>query len=348
MPLNRSTDSGDMRILVITTMFDHGGVTTYWRDLVAHLKGRCRLRFFVNLAHGVDPDPFKVSTVKVSTGFEWNRPFTASHNLIKEAKEFEPQTIIFNGTLAVLRLLPAIIFLRIMFRHATLKCVFHNGPIYQNWLKDFVNRIVVSGIACLFHQNIFVSSFVEDYWLCSGTVCSRPFDALPRDHYEIVGPLSIGFLGRISHEKDPELFLLVMEKVRARTAIHVELAGLGEMKPMLESRYSWADWRGWVSAREWLQNIDLLLTTSKTEGWPMALGEALECGVPIVGIDVGGVGEILRPIRHKWLIESRDIDELCKLVTTFLADYNKNSTEYFRAFTRDQASIDDWALQIVQ
>jgi glycosyltransferase involved in cell wall biosynthesis len=268
--------------------------------------------------------------------------------LIREIRNFNPKILILNGTLAVLRVLPALVILRLFFSDLKIKCVFHNGPIYQRTLKDLINRIAVSAVGGLCHQNIFVSQFVADYWFCSGDVVSRPFLPAPRHDYALNKCLKVGFLGRISQEKDPELFLRAMDQTRKNMNIQVEMAGLGSLKPELEVRYPWAKWRGWVNAREWLAGIDLLITTSKTEGWPLALGEALECGVPAIGINVGGVGEILQAIPQKWLTTSRDPEALTNLALEFISAYEKNASDYFQTLRTNHESPSDWALRVIQ
>ncbi len=345
--MNNITDC-PIKCLVVTTMFGHGGVVTYWKDLIGVCSETAKWMMFVNDVEGVDLDPFKRENVKVTAGLDWNNPVTSSLNLVRVLNQFQPRILILNGTLAVLRILPAIIYLRLTRPKLRIKCVFHNGAIYQQFVKDTVNRLIVSSVGWLCHENIFVSLFVSKYWLCRGVVCSRPFSPKRRDSYVLAALPTVGFLGRISHEKDPELFLRVMDTVRKNLNIKVEIAGLGPLKESLEAKYPWAKWCGWIEPKNWLKGVDLLVTTSHTEGWPIAIGEALEAGVPVIGIDVGGVGEVLAGVPSRWLVKAREDIGLAHIVAEFLKDYVPSSKNYFDELKQPQNDIAVWASQVVK
>lgn len=334
-----------IKITIVSTMFDHGGVVTYWRDVINALGETAQWRFFVNTVESVDPDPFKRSNVTIIKEFIWDKPLHSSLKLIQEVQSTEPRTLIFNGTLAAARLLPAIIYFRLFCRSLKIKCVFHNAAIYGSVWKDTLNRTLVSLVGALCHEAVFVSAFVAHYWWCKGAVISRPYQPKAKLRYLPKKSYNIGFLGRISHEKDPELFLNVMDCVRKKITVNAEIAGHGPLKAELEERYPWAVWRGWVQPSVWLKEMDLLVTTSKTEGWPLAIGEAIEAGVPVIGINVGGVGEILKDVAS-YLTMNRDVQELCKRVTGFLIQYEGAAEDYFKKMQGAQITLKDWGMSV--
>lgn len=345
--MNHESISG-LKALVVMTMFDHGGVVTYWKDAIQALDTDAEWLFFVNEIPGVDPNPFQRTNVRVSTRLDWKNPLSSSRALIQEVSDFHPDCLVLNATLAVIRILPALIFLRIFQPKLRIKCVFHNGAIYQEAFKDFINRLFVSMTTWLCHQNIFVSQFVANYWLCSGLVVSRPFFPKARMSYSLTKPPTIGFLGRISHEKDPELYLRVMDLVRKHLQVQVDIGGVGPLKDQLEHDFPWAYWRGWVKPQEWLQGIDLLVCTSKTEGWPIAIGEALELGVPTIGINVGGVGEVVKGVDQRWLRKTREASQLAELVLEFMSNYPGHAERYFKDLNTPGITFRDWALRLLK
>jgi glycosyltransferase involved in cell wall biosynthesis len=68
----------------------------------------------------------------------------------------------------------------------------------------------------------------------------------------------------------------------------------------------------------WLNASDVLLLTSRTEGSPTIVKEALACNLPVVSVDVGDVGERIRDIEgcHLAAAEPGDLAEKLQLVYT--------------------------------
>lgn len=64
---------------------------------------------------------------------------------------------------------------------------------------------------------------------------------------------------------------------------------------------------------------DAFLMTSKTEGSPQVVKEAMVCGLPIVSVDVGDVAERLCSVDGCYVAETRDKEELVGLLTKALA-----------------------------
>ncbi len=328
---------------------------SYWNDVMNHSVDTDWL-VFVNAAPGVDPDPFKKPNVRVQPGLMWHSMIQSSVNLKRSVDQFQPSVLLFNGTLALIKLLPAILFLRfssiILKRPYSLRCVFHNGAIYESWQKNLINRVAVSVCAWIMNQNIFVSQFVSRYWWCFGMVLSRPFIPCPRQPPGHKGSDNgfpvVGFLGRLSQEKDPELFLESMKIVRQSLSCRVVVAGSGVLGPTLSKQYPWAEFQGWVVPHEWFKEVNLLVTTSKTEGWPYAIGEALEAGVPVVGVNVGGVGEVLGMQRSQWLCTSRQPNDVSSLVAKSLLNYDNFYQEYFSFSNEPIKSLtpQEWAKEV--
>lgn len=109
----------------------------------------------------------------------------------------------------------------------------------------------------------------------------------------------VGWLGRLTNEKGPDVFLDAMGLLRD-DGIAGSVIGDGAARASLEARA-----RGRANVRfhgllanagRYLRAFDAFVLSSRTEGTPMVLFEAMDAGVPIVATRVGGVPEVLRPV----------------------------------------------------
>jgi len=111
------------------------------------------------------------------------------------------------------------------------------------------------------------------------------------------GPLTIGIVGRLAPIKNHDLFLRVAARLRdeARFVVY----GDGAERPRLErlaAELGLGDrvvFAGTRDVAEIYPSIDILALTSRNEGTPLAILEAMAAGVPVVATAVGGVVDLL-------------------------------------------------------
>lgn len=110
---------------------------------------------------------------------------------------------------------------------------------------------------------------------------------------------AIGWVGRLSAEKGADVFLAALAAGAGRDAVPV-IVGDGRERAALERQA--ADlglgarvrWAGMVpQAAALFPGFDCYVLSSRTEGTPIALFEAMAAGVPIVATRVGGVPDVL-------------------------------------------------------
>lgn len=124
----------------------------------------------------------------------------------------------------------------------------------------------------------------------------------------------VGAVGRLAPIKDLGTLLEAAALVRARRPeVLFVFVGDGEERATLESRAAalgladavrFAGWRR--DLRQVYGDLDLVVNSSRNEGTPVALIEALAAARPVVATRVGGTGDLLAEGRHGWLVAPGD------------------------------------------
>ena len=111
----------------------------------------------------------------------------------------------------------------------------------------------------------------------------------------------IAFVGRLSHEKGPDLLLELAARLESE-AFHIYGDGAlaGELKAQAPPN---CVFHGNQHSMEphW-RHIDLLLMPSRFEGLPMVALEAMARGIPVIAFDVGALGRVICSGENGWLV----------------------------------------------
>lgn len=158
----------------------------------------------------------------------------------------------------------------------------------------------------------------------------------------------VGWIGRLSPEKGPDLFVRAL----ARDGTHVgvvigdgpERAALSELASELrlsERRCRFAGYR--ANASELLPAFDALALTSRMEGTPMVILEAVAAKVPIVTFAVGGIPDLLDD-ESAWLVPRDDVDALASAMAAALDSPHEAARRAALASTRlsERLSLPRW------
>jgi len=159
----------------------------------------------------------------------------------------------------------------------------------------------------------------------------------------------IGWVGRLSAEKGPDIAIDAFAQMRKTDALLLML-GEGRDESWLRERAAAAGvaerviWRGALSnARRVFPAFDVFLLSSRTEGTPMALLEAMAAKVPIVATRVGGVPDIVDP-SSACLIEDLDSLAVAKAIDEVLSQPESARARAERANERvmSQFAVEPW------
>ena len=111
---------------------------------------------------------------------------------------------------------------------------------------------------------------------------------------------TVGFLGRLSPEKRPELLIAAATRLReVQPDVLVRIAGTGEQADDLRALVvasgldATVAFDGWVDAERWMADVDVLCVPSLWENCSYAILQALSRGVGVVAAPVGGNPELL-------------------------------------------------------
>lgn len=111
----------------------------------------------------------------------------------------------------------------------------------------------------------------------------------------------------------------VKDALLAKAAIN-ELASEGVKGELIELKgYN----RDQVNAL--MYNCDALLMTSKTEGSPQVVKEAMACGCPIVSVDVGDVAERVSGVEGCYVVSTRNPKDIAEALQKALAFQGKTT-----------------------
>ncbi|HQI50131.1 MAG TPA: glycosyltransferase [bacterium] len=137
------------------------------------------------------------------------------------------------------------------------------------------------------------------------------------------GSILMGFIGRLVPIKNLGMALHVLERLLLENqAYHLCIAGDGPEKAQWH-QYSeekglteHVHFLGWVERIAYiLSGIDILILTSRNEGTPIAVIEAMASRVPVIATAVGGVPDLIQNERTGFTVPSDDVEAMVRYIT---------------------------------
>jgi glycosyltransferase involved in cell wall biosynthesis len=127
-----------------------------------------------------------------------------------------------------------------------------------------------------------------------------------------------GTVGRLVPVKDHATLFSAVASV---PGLHLAVLGDGELRATLESlaselgiadRTHFTGW--WTDVPSALADLDVVVLSSRNEGTPVTLIEALAAARPVVATDVGGVRHVVQHDETGWLCGPGDVAALARLL----------------------------------
>jgi len=136
---------------------------------------------------------------------------------------------------------------------------------------------------------------------------------------------NVGWVGRLSPEKGVDVFLDAIDRLDD-VPLQAVVLGDGPEQGAMEARVRAGPLRDRVrfcgvveNARRLFTAFDAFVLSSRTEGTPMVLLEAMATGVPIVATRVGGVPDVVSP-EEALLVPSGDAGAIAEAVRAIRSD----------------------------
>lgn len=227
--------------------------------------------------------------------------------------------------------------------------VFHSLAIVNSFKGRMMEKLIALSLKYI-DSLAFVSKYTDLSW-------SEKYRAIRKhsNHHVIYNPISvdkkngvkttshrIGFVGRFSEEKQPELFaqLSVNDDVNKYIAW-----GDGPLREDLMKKYPKVDFKGQSSnQKEIYDSLDILVMTSVFENCPMVILEAWKYGIPCVVPNVGGIPEIVRNGYNGQMYETYSTTAIIYCVNTIkesYANYSAHCLEAVKNFSYESL-YDKW------
>jgi len=181
-------------------------------------------------------------------------------------------------------------------------------------------------------QILFVSHFDQQMAVRQGLLANGKSNRVIHNGIKPLEPrttskrLGVGFVGRFVFQKNPQLFLEVVEQM---PDVQFVMVGGGELdeevkreiaRRGIEDRVTLLGVLDHASTLDVISKLDVLLMTPRWEGLPLLPLEAMFMRVPVVSTATGGIPEVIRHGETGLLSKSENAQQLANHVRLILED----------------------------
>jgi glycosyltransferase involved in cell wall biosynthesis len=211
-------------------------------------------------------------------------------------------------------------------------------------------RVVINNRTFEDYKNLYKSNRIKEsllnrFIIISNGVKINNFDTCQIDSR--FANFTIGFVGRNSHEKRPELFFSISKNVNVKAKVIGD--NFDSFKKDFPEVSYFENCNNPELIRKQFSEISLLVVTSSREGFPLVIMEAMELGIPVIATDVGSISEHLINGKNGFIIRSTDENEILNFAVAKINEIIKNNEIYCNlSINARQYAIDHFDNQIFE
>jgi glycosyltransferase involved in cell wall biosynthesis len=184
---------------------------------------------------------------------------------------------------------------------------------------------------------------------------------VPNQHRTCELELVIGYVGRMSDEKNPLGFVDLAETVVDSVSnVKFRMFGTGDQSEVVRKRVDQSRIRSKLTFEGYIENvedalrqIDILILPSKFDGRPNIIMQANACGVPVIAAPVGGVPEMICEGKNGYLVDPQDTARICVLLSNWinaphiLMELKRSSNTFAISNFSSRRMFDDYAAALI-
>ncbi len=198
------------------------------------------------------------------------------------------------------------------------------GKLTEKFCKKYATIIVVPS---QYFKNIVIERNLIDaeYVIVSPSGGINPHYFFPSKKTSFASDVvHIGFVGRLQIDKGIMEFAELCKIINTQNRIRLTatIIGYGECSTMLKEFINRNSLSGCISViegvsqsqlGEYYRNMDLFVFNSfrKSESLGLTGIEAMACGIPVIGCNVGGIATYVKDGHNGWLVPVHNINSIC-------------------------------------
>ena len=201
--------------------------------------------------------------------------------------------------------------------------IVHSAPIVNR--RIVINQKAKKDISAFYKLHGVDQKYIQNITIIPNGIAINENSIPNKDKKNI----KIGFIGRGSPEKRPELFLQIAENIAQNNSeFSFVMAGTGMKSNLAAIEKAGVTFLGEITdaaALNQLYNeLHFLIITSTYEGFPMVIMEAMNFGVIPVATNVGGINEHITHHENGILINETQENEIVATMCTTILEVSKS------------------------